>query len=183
MRALTRKLPVLGRVGYVIIAIMLVAQTGCLVVRQPGSNSCEPVLIGNGLNRTALISNVGDSFASDCACSECVGEMPCELYDRKEVLKRWLHAARPSNIIPQRVQDLGAKVRDQSIQIRVNQKQRCDALAAKCEEWKAWCEMKKREANPPPWPKFHPVPARPAFSRSEMSPWNTPDAYGTIGTE
>ncbi|MCE3015616.1 MAG: hypothetical protein ACK56W_06515 [Pirellula sp.] len=177
----------LGRVGYVIIAIMLVAQTGCLVVRQPGSNSCEPVLIGNGLIRTALVGNAGDGSASDCSSCESVGEMPCELYDRKEVLKRWLHAARPSNIIPQRVQDLGAKARDQSIQIRANQKQRCDALAAncgeKCEEWKAWWEMKKRDANPPPWPKFHPVPARPAFSRSEMSLWNMPDAYGTIGTE
>ena len=173
----------LGRVAYVIIAIMLVAQTGCLVVRQPGSNSCEPFLISNGLNRTDLVGNAGDGCAGDCSSSESFEEMPCELYDRKEVLKRWLHAARPSNIIPQRVQNLGAKVRDQSIQMCVNQKQRCDALAAKGEEWKAWCAMKKAEANPPPWPKFHPVPARPAFSRSEMSPWNTPDAYGTIGTE
>ena len=173
----------LGRVGYVFIAFMLVAQTGCLVVREPGSNSCEPVLIGNRLIRTALVGNARDGCAGDYSSSESVGELPCELYDRKEVLKRWLHAARPSSIIPQRVQNLGAKVRDQSIQMCVNQKQRCDALAAKGEEWKAWCEMKKMEANPPPWPKFHPVPARPAFSRSEMSPSHTPDAYGTIATE
>lgn len=158
-------MPVVGRVGYVIIAYLLAAQTGCIMIRQPGSSSFEPILVGNARA----------SSACDTPC-----ETPCELYDRKEVLKRWLETARPSNIIPDRIQNMGAKIRDHSVQMHANQKQRCDEMVAKCGEWKAWCEMKKREANPPPWPKFHPVPARPAFSRSEFSNMSTPEAYGTI---
>jgi hypothetical protein len=67
--------------------------------------------------------------------------------------------------------------------------QRMKALAARGAEpiarLRYRCQDKiaayREAANPPPWPKFHPVPVQPAFTPRETELVNAPDSFGSFG--
>jgi hypothetical protein len=46
---------------------------------------------------------------------------------------------------------------------------------------KGWVDKKKREANPPPWPRFHPIPTQPAFESQQEPNTTVPENYGCFG--
>ncbi len=45
----------------------------------------------------------------------------------------------------------------------------------------AWIQRKKEDANQPPWPRFHPIPAKPVFEPSEETLPMDPEIYGRFG--
>lgn len=51
-------------------------------------------------------------------------------------------------------------------------------LHSKCTDWR---NRRKEKSNPPPWPKFHPVPAKPVFESDSTEPLTAPDIFGTFG--
>ena len=44
-----------------------------------------------------------------------------------------------------------------------------------------WQSKHKQKNNPPPWPKFHPVPAKPAFEAATGDMATTPGTFGSFG--
>lgn len=44
-----------------------------------------------------------------------------------------------------------------------------------------WQSKRKQKSNPPPWPKFHPVPAKPAFEAAAGDMSTTPETFGSFG--
>lgn len=51
-------------------------------------------------------------------------------------------------------------------------------LHSKCTDWR---NRRKEKSSPPPWPKFHPVPAKPVFESESTEPLTAPDIFGTFG--
>jgi len=45
----------------------------------------------------------------------------------------------------------------------------------------AWIQRKREDANQPPWPRFHPIPAKPVFEPSEETLPVDPEIYGRFG--
>lgn len=104
----------------------------------------------------------------------------CELYDRREVAKQWASRLNPVKLVPQRVYDWTGNAKSRSSQFIQNQHGRC--LAA-CDSMHGWIHKKKEEANPPPWPRFHPVPTHPAFEPQDGMPSDAPGEFGRFGKE
>lgn len=53
-----------------------------------------------------------------------------------------------------------------------------ERLHARCNEWQT---KRKEKNNPPPWPKFHPVPAKPVFETQTGELGNSPEIFGNFG--
>jgi hypothetical protein len=53
-----------------------------------------------------------------------------------------------------------------------------DKVHAHCSDWHS---KRKQKSNPPPWPKFHPLPAKPAFEAATGDIANTPGTFGSFG--
>jgi hypothetical protein len=53
-----------------------------------------------------------------------------------------------------------------------------DKLQTHCSDWHS---KRKEKNNPPPWPKFHPVPAKPVFEAQSGEMANAPEIFGTFG--
>ncbi|XZE18731.1 hypothetical protein SH449x_004033 [Pirellulaceae bacterium SH449] len=51
-------------------------------------------------------------------------------------------------------------------------------LHSKCTDWR---NRRKEKSNPPPWPKFHPVPAKPVFESDTTESLTAPDIFGAFG--
>ena len=83
-------------------------------------------------------------------------EEPCPLYDRAEVAKMWAGRVHPARLTPAPIGRMKAKMSD-------------------------WIRRKKEEANPPPWPRFHPVPTRPVFEPTDETEPMDPEMYGQFG--
>lgn len=47
-----------------------------------------------------------------------------------------------------------------------------------CVDWQA---KHKQKSNPPPWPKFHPVPAKPVFEAAAGDMATAPGTFGAFG--
>jgi hypothetical protein len=54
-----------------------------------------------------------------------------------------------------------------------------DKMHARCNDWNS---KRKEKNNPPPWPKFHPVPAKPVFEAQTGEMANAPEIFGAFGT-
>ena len=53
-----------------------------------------------------------------------------------------------------------------------------DRMHARCSDWQS---KRKEKDNPPPWPKFHPVPAKPVFEAQTGEMANAPEIFGAFG--
>ena len=51
-------------------------------------------------------------------------------------------------------------------------------LHSQCSEW--WADRKEKR-NPPPWPKFHPLPTKPAFEPQAGEGQGSPGIFGAFG--
>ncbi len=56
-----------------------------------------------------------------------------------------------------------------------------DRVHGWCADAHAWRLKKKRERNPPPHPRFHPVPVKPVFAHQPGSLSEDPEFYGRFG--
>lgn len=45
-----------------------------------------------------------------------------------------------------------------------------------------WIHRKKEDAKQPPWPRFHPLPAKPVFEPNEETFPGDPEIYGRFGS-
>ena len=111
-------------------------------------------------NSVSKVANCGLSNAP--ALDEC-----CELYDRSAVAKRWARQLNPIKLVPSGVSEWVSQ-----------QPGRCSAMKASVQ---GWIRKKKEESNPPPWPRFHPVPTKPVFESDEIDSSSTPEIYGRFG--
>jgi len=90
-----------------------------------------------------------------------------ELYDRGAVMKRCASQLNPIKLVPSRVSEFVSQ-----------QLGRCAAAKASVQ---GWIHAKKEEANPAPWPRFHPVPTKPVFEAEEAESSAMPETYGRFG--
>ena len=108
----------------------------------------------------ASIANCGLQHAADL-------EESCELHDRRAVMQRWASQLNPMKLVPSGVSEWVSE-----------QPGRCAAVKASVH---GWIHTKRAEANPPPWPRFHPVPTKPVFESDEEESSATPEIYGRFG--
>jgi hypothetical protein len=91
----------------------------------------------------------------------------CPLPDRRKLISQIAAKMNPARMIPER-----------SYVWMWEQQARWSSAKQSCSDWIA---RKKEEANPPPWPRFHPIPTKPVFEPEEQSPNDAPEAFGTFG--
>jgi hypothetical protein len=127
---------------------------GCVTLRQPKSTS--------NAQRDIACDSTG-LHASTADCWAMQSEFDSD---------SWIEPLRPRNLIPPPLQAIGCQVRE-----------RCTELGslpmAMKAKWSVWLEEKRKAANPPPWPRFHPLPTRPVFSGKEDSIPH-PENYGQL---
>jgi hypothetical protein len=119
---------------------------GCAVVRVPGDWRCS-----DDANRASL-----------CSCSD---SSTVPLYGTSQTpgcnaIIDDLRPVRPE-LIPARVKDAGFQLYARTCDLKDRYRAR---HAASSEAWKTWYDAKVKPPKEPPWPKFHPVPAAPAFT-------------------
>ncbi len=127
---------------------------GCVTLRQPRSTN-------NAQRHLAC-----DSSGVHSATTEC-WEMQSELDSNS-----WIEPLRPRNLIPPPLQAIGCQIRERCTELG-------DLPMAMKAKWSFWLEEKRKAANPPPWPRFHPLPTRPVFSGKEDSIPH-PESYGQL---
>ena len=90
-----------------------------------------------------------------------------ELYDQGAGRKRRARHLNPLKLVPSGVSEFVSQVPE-----------RCAAAKASVQ---GWIHAKKQEANPAPWPRFHPVPTKPVFEAEEAESSEMPEIYGRFG--
>jgi hypothetical protein len=145
--------------------LLLMCQAGCV--------SIQPSPFNASISQSHHVSSVSEA--------EWAGAGPdsCTLYDRTEVAKQWAARLNPARLVPRKVVEW-SDVRKNRISTwvgsqRSNHEMRKAALID-------WFDRKKEEANPAPWPRFHPVPTKPVFEPDEQSPSDEPNLYGRFGS-
>lgn len=106
------------------------------------------------------IANCGLQLGADL-------EENCEFQDRHAAMQRCASQLNPVKLVPSGVSEWVSQ-----------QHGRCFALKASIH---GWIHTKRAEANPPPWPRFHPVPTKPVFESDEQESSATPEIYGRFG--
>jgi len=130
-----------------------------LLLVLPSSTGCVTIRKTPQKN-VSSVTNCGMNIAPDS------GEY-CELYDRGAVMKRWASQLNPLKLVPSRVTEFVSQ-----------QPGRCAAAKASVQ---GWIHAKKADANPAPWPRFHPVPTKPVFEADEAESSGMPEIYGRFG--
>ncbi|MCU0717708.1 MAG: hypothetical protein MUD03_16435 [Pirellula sp.] len=129
---------------------LMLPMLGCTIVRVPA---------GSRLHDFQSPASLHSCSASELAVRDYEGS---ELPECHPILDD-LRPVKPE-LIPARVKDAGFQLYARTCDL----KDRCQARhAASCEGWKIWFQTKVKPPKEPPWPKFHPVPAAPAFTPRE----------------
>lgn len=135
---------------------------GCAIVQVPADGNRVFFQDAAAFQNTAsLLQNT----ASPCSCSDPSladgdgrGDIP-ECYPLMDDLR----PVRPE-LVPARVKDAGFQLYARACDFKDRFRAR---HAVSCEGWKTWYQSKVKPPKEPPWPKFHPVPAAPAFTPRE----------------
>jgi hypothetical protein len=128
-----------------------------LLARQSGAREPQPIVIPPSCARPH--PGVARVTREDCGESHCECVVPC--HPPAEPLLDAMSGLR-SGLGHLYYRTLGAK----------------QELQSKCIDWR---NRRKEKFNPPPWPKFHPVPAKPVFESDSTEPLTAPDIFGTFG--
>jgi len=104
--------------------------------------------------------------------------LACELHDRREVFQHWTSRMNPAQMVPPSVAAWSRDCKHRTSSWVGNQRDRCRLATSSLG---SWIQAKKDEANAPPWPRFHPVPAKPAFEPERNADSDTPEIYGRFG--
>lgn len=91
---------------------------------------------------------------------------------------QWVDQLSPRKIVPDGVKVLFCESKQKSVDWIAVQRSRHQGLKAAMH---AWILRKKEDANQPPWPRFHPIPAKPVFEPSEETLPMDPEIYGRFG--
>ena len=102
----------------------------------------------------------------------------CQLYDRSEAAKQWMDRLSPRKLVPGSVSDWVCESKQKSSDWIAERRFKHESRKASMH---AWIQRKKEDANQPPWPRFHPLPAKPVFEPSEETLPMDPDIYGRFG--
>ncbi|XZE43646.1 hypothetical protein SH467x_003212 [Pirellulaceae bacterium SH467] len=129
-------------------------------------SGCAIVLAPPGTPHVSAPLTTADpslTHALVCSCSDGNSYEAHEQWDSYSALSDDFEPVRPE-LIPPRWKDAGllagAHLSDW--------KDRCRARhQTSCEACKAWFQTKVKPPEEPPWPKFHPIPAAPAFTPRE----------------
>ncbi len=144
---------------------MLCAQSmGCITIRDVTPSHAMP------------IANRVDHAINVASADEC-----CELYDRRDALRRIAKKLNPAHLVPTHVVGWAGSCKDQSMAWMSNQYGRCASVKGSVQ---GWIQDKKDEANAPPWPRFHPIPTQDVFEPQEpVAPFTpeAPEVYGRFG--
>jgi hypothetical protein len=143
--------------------VLVFSSTGCLSIRR------IPISTTISQSRVVFPSN---------AEHEC-GADTCTLYDRSEVAHQWAARLNPVHLVPTQVIVWGGAGKARMSNWFENRKAEHAARKANMNDWLV---RKKEEANPAPWPRFHPVPTKPVFEPDDKSPSIEPDLYGRFGS-
>ncbi|MCU0711274.1 MAG: hypothetical protein MUC43_04385 [Pirellula sp.] len=148
------------------VSSLMLAVPGCVSIRHEN----ELALIGAGSHQTHLPRNQCSSVA--VSVQEC-GD-PCRRPDSQAVRGIGLSGIEPTK--PIRIVASGVKNGANRV---------CSSLIGfkervhfQCNDW--WSRQKEKN-NPPPWPKFHPVPAKPAFESQTGDIADSPEIFGAFG--
>ena len=123
------------------------------------SMGCVSIQNAPSTSRTS-IANCGLNNGADLAES-------CQLHDRRAVMQRWARQLNPVQLVPSGVSEWVSQ-----------QPSRCSAVK---DSIHGWIHTKRAEANPPPWPRFHPMPTKPVFESNDEESSTMPETYGRFG--
>lgn len=148
-------------------------ERGRILAKKKLKNRLIPLLVLLSLTSTGCVSIRTVPQRTVPAVANCglsnvaASERGCELYDRSAIVKKWARQLNPIKLVPTGVSDWVSQ-----------QPERCSAMKASVQ---GWVHKKKEEANPPPWPRFHPVPTHPVFESDEAEYSEMPAIYGRFG--
>jgi hypothetical protein len=138
-----------------VVSMLSFQATGCVSYRHAALN--DSLLVSNCGRNTNCCEPLPFSRSHPAGVTHDGAVECCDLCDAGDVSKRWLSRLRPVAAWPV---------------------QRCGAMKASvC----GWVNEKKAAANPPPWPRFHPVPAKPVFESDQADEAMSPEVYGRFG--
>lgn len=146
---------------------MTLAAPGCVSIRHEnefGPNDFAPL-------QSHL--NCGFSGSSEPQLQGCCD--PCEVTDLHQSMDMANPGVRPW--IPLR--NAASGIKNGATQICSSMLGFKDKMHARCNDWNS---KRKEKNNPPPWPKFHPVPAKPVFEAQTGEMANAPEIFGAFGT-
>lgn len=141
----------------------MIPMLGCAIVQVPAGGRLGGV--SHSSSPSPSLCNCSDAPFAHVGSSEAPlqGDVfPGDAPECHNILDD-LRPVRPE-LIPPTVKDAGFQLYARTCDL----KDRCRARhASSCEGWKAWYQTKVKPPKEPPWPKFHPVPAAPAFTPRE----------------
>ena len=136
--------------------MLLLPNIGCISIQ-----NASPA----GLPRVANCNDIHSGL------TEPGGNSP--LYERHEVLDPLASKLYDAKLI-----GWASNCKQRSSQWVSDQWSRCETAKTSIQ---CWIHTKRKEANAPPWPRFHPVPTRPVFEPEEKGSSTTPEIYGRFG--
>jgi hypothetical protein len=156
----------------------MLATPGCVSVR----HACEL-----GSNEFVPLQNyVGGAPRETLGFQAQRCDIGCEVTDLKHPTEMPIHGVQP--LVPLRNAALGivtglkdgaGQVGSSLVGLKGKVQGHWVKVQGHCGDWQS---KRKQKSNPPPWPKFHPVPAKPVFEAASGDMSTTPGTFGSFGT-
>lgn len=101
-----------------------------------------------------------------------------EYCDPADFAGQWVDRLSPRKIVPDGVKVWFCESKQRSADWIAGQRSRYQGKKAAMH---TWLQRKKEDAIQPPWPRFHPIPAKPVFEPGEETLPMDPEIYGRFG--
>lgn len=148
-----------------ILSLMLFG-SGCVSIRHENALPFDHAIAARPQISTSSDHGMG------VRCQECAD--PCEVPGPQypvEISMPWMKPSRPLRYVASGVKTGANKV--------------CSSVSGwkerVCTQYNDWWSQQKQKNNPPPWPKFHPVPAKPVFEGQSGGGAESPEIFGAFG--
>lgn len=148
-----------------ILSLMLFG-SGCVSIRHENELPFDHEIVAQ-----PQISRSSDHVLG-IGCREC--EDPCIATGPQQpigISVPWMNPARPLRYVASGVKTGANKVCSSVAGLK-------ERVCTHCNDW--WSQQKQKN-NPPPWPKFHPVPAKPVFEGQPGGGAESPEIFGAFG--